>query len=61
MHLLTRVYGISKGVITFSKKVDSTFITKGFDNWKKAKDRFSAHEKTHKEAYCTLHMRGHTH
>ena len=39
-------------MITFSKKGDSTFVTKGFDNWKKAKERFSAHEKTqlHKEA-----------
>ena len=43
----------SKGLITFSKKGDTTFITKGFDNWKKAKERFSAHKKTqiHKEAY----------
>ena len=43
----------SKGLITFSKKGDTTFIIKEFDNWKKAKERFSAHEKTqiHKEAY----------
>lgn len=52
----------SKGLITFSKKGDSTFVTKGFDNWKKAKERFSAHEKTqiHNEAYLKCNSLQHS-
>ena len=41
-----------KKLITFSTKADYAFITKGYDNWKKAKARFHSHElsQTHREA-----------
>lgn len=43
---------MSKGLLAWSKKADGAFITKGFDNWKKAKERFQAHEQSqaHQEA-----------
>ena len=31
---------VSKGLINFSKKGKGTFVHTGFDNWKKAKERF---------------------
>ena len=42
----------AKQGITFSKRNDSAFITKGFSNWKKAKEKFREHEssQTHREA-----------
>ncbi len=33
-----------KGVLSFSKKGEATFTTKGFNNWKKAKEKFREHE-----------------
>ena len=42
----------SQGGITFSKRGDSTFITTGFSNWKKGKEKFRDHElsQVHNEA-----------
>lgn len=38
--------------LTFSKRKDVSFITKGFSNWKKAKQKFREHKlsQTHNEA-----------
>jgi len=38
---------ITKGLLTFSKNVSNTFVTKGFNNWKKAKENFREHEQCH--------------
>lgn len=40
------------GLLPSGSRTDSTLITTGFDNWKKAKDKFRAHEKsqTHRDA-----------
>ena len=42
----------SLGGVTFNKRSDSSFITKEFCNWKKAKEKFREHEasQTHHEA-----------
>lgn len=37
----------SRGLLTFSKNSSDTFVTKGFNNWKKAKERFRKHEQSH--------------
>ena len=34
-------------LLTFSKNSSDTFVTKGFNNWKKAKERFQDHEQSH--------------
>ena len=39
----------SRGLINFSKKAKGAFVTVGFDNWKKAKERFREHE------HCPAH------
>ena len=33
--------------LTFSKKSDDAFTSRGFSNWKKAKENFREHEKSH--------------
>ena len=33
-----------KGLLTFSSKQESAFIEDGFNNWKKALERFKKHE-----------------
>ena len=38
---------VSKHLLMFSTKADSAFISNGFNNWKKVKDRFRNHEKSH--------------
>lgn len=46
----------SDGLFMFSTKREATFISTGFSNWKKALEKFKAHEKTdaHKEAVMKL-------
>ena len=45
---------ITKGLLTFSKRSESTFTSKGFSNWKKAKAKFREHEQSrlHTEAFA---------
>jgi len=45
-------YTENHGLLTFSKKGKPAFTTTGFNNWKKAAEKFTAHEScsTHKEA-----------
>jgi GH18 family chitinase len=33
--------------LKFSKNAEESFISIGFDNWKKSKERFKKHEKSH--------------
>ena len=33
----------SKGLITMTNKVEDAFIVNGFNNWKKARERFGRH------------------
>jgi hypothetical protein len=42
----------SVGGLTFNKKHDDAFITRGFSNWKKGKEKLKEHEcsQTHKDA-----------
>ena len=46
----------SKGLLTFSKRIDDSFIKAGFCNWKKATEKFRHHKlsQTHVEA-CTAY------
>ena len=46
---------VTKGLLTFNKRSETTFASKGFNNWKKAKAKFREHEqsKLHTEAYTT--------
>ena len=39
-----------KGMLTFSKKAEATLTTLGFNNWKKALQKFSNHE------HCSAHQ-----
>lgn len=43
---------VTKSLLTFSKRSESTFTSKGFSNWKKARLKFRQHEqnKLHAEA-----------
>ena len=45
-------YTASRNLLGFSKKSEDAFTTRGFDNWKKAKQKFGEHEKSqsHREA-----------
>ena len=47
-------YTASRNLLGFSKKSEDAFTTRGFDNWKKAKQKFEEHEKSqlqsHREA-----------
>jgi len=36
-----------QGGLTFSKRSDDAFTCRGFSNWKKAKEKFREHEKSH--------------
>ena len=36
-------YVCNRGLITTTKKVEDVFISKGFNNWKKARERFGHH------------------
>ena len=36
-----------RGLLSFSKNASDAFVTKGFNNWKKAKERFQEHEQSH--------------
>ena len=36
----------ARGLLFSSTRVDSTLITKGFNNWKQAREIFGAHEKS---------------
>ncbi len=40
---------VARGLVSFNKKGKSAFVTAGFDNWKKAKERFKEHER------CQVH------
>ena len=44
-------YGENHGLLTFSKKGETAFTTTGFNNWKKATEKFTIHEScsTHRE------------
>ena len=46
---------VSRGLINFSKKGKSAFVTSGFDNWKKAKERFREHEQS--QVHCEACMK----
>ena len=43
---------VTKGLLTLSKRSESTFMSKGFSNWKKARLKFRKHgqNKLHAEA-----------
>ena len=41
---------VRRGIICFTKKHKEAFISTGFENWKKAKERFKEHEQ------CQLHL-----
>lgn len=45
----------TKCLLTMTKKYDHAFILNGFDNWKKAKERFECHQvsECHREALVT--------
>ena len=40
-------FAFSKGLLTFSKNASHSFLTKGFNNWKKAKEKFREHKQCH--------------
>ena len=42
-----------KGLLSSVSRIDSTLVTKGFSNWKHARERFQKHEKflVHQEAF----------
>ena len=37
----------TRGLLSFSKNASDAFVSKGFNNWKKAKERFREHEQSH--------------
>ena len=37
---------VTKGLLTFNKRSESSFTSKGFNNWKKAKAKFREHEQS---------------
>ena len=41
---------VRRQLINFSKNAKDTFVTIGFDNWKKGKERFKEHER------CQAHL-----
>lgn len=45
-----------RGQLTLTKKYDDAFVKEGFNNWKKARERFERHQlsKCHKEAQLKL-------
>ena len=46
----------SKGLLTMTKKYEDSFILNGFDNWRKARERFECHQMSecHREAQLIL-------
>ncbi len=48
----------SKGLLTFSSKAEPTFTRTGFNNWKKALEKFHSHSQcdAHQEAILKCHM-----
>ena len=48
----------SKGLLTFSTKAEPTFTSIGFNNWKKALEKFRSHSQcdAHQEAILKCHM-----
>lgn len=41
---------VSKGLINLSKNAKNEFVSSGFDNWKKAKERLREQSQVHREA-----------
>ena len=49
---------VAMGLLFSSTRIDSILITQGFNNWKKAQEKFGAHEKSqiHREAYLKFNI-----